>query len=196
MKSSTCRLLLWVSLLIGACTAEPAENQAEQPKAAAPSAVEAAPLPGLSAAAYNGWIAVGGTLTLGMGHEVGKDFVSLLARQHSISIRNAAVYKEGLSGLLQRLPRLTEQHPAGFIIELEGRGVPLSAFERDLRRLQPLLKGYPLIVIGAAASDAHQRAAAQFAAHMGAPFVEARAPAPSAAQLAARILPLLSEKAR
>lgn len=159
--SPLCLLLALLS-----CAQPATEEQPPKPEPAmAPDTI-----PQLSLPQFDGWIACGGSLTLGGSAAASDAYPAILLQLPDVDspLLNAAIAGETLAGLLQRLPVLLSRQPQGLILELgqedEQAQISMAHFQQQLGQLGHLpATETRLIIIGTAKKTDYIRAIRTFA---------------------------------
>lgn len=193
--SPLCLLLALLS-----CAQPSTDEQPPKPEPAmAPDTI-----PQLSLPQFDGWIACGGSLTLGGSATASDAYPAILLQLPDVDspLLNAAIAGETLAGLLQRLPVLLSRQPQGLILELgqedERAQTPMADFQQQLGQLEQLPAAeIRLIIIGTAKSADYIRTIKAFAQQRQASLLDGRSLLDTAATpqahlaLAQQIKPLM-----
>lgn len=138
-------------------------------------------IPHLNLPQFDGWIACGGSLTLGGSAAASDAYPAALLQLPGVdgSLLNAAIAGETLAGLLQRLPILLSRQPQGLILELghedERTQTSMTDFQRQLGQLEQLpTTEIHLILIGTAKNADYIRAIKAFAQQQQASLLDGR----------------------
>lgn len=170
--SPLCLLLALLS-----CAQPSAEEQPPRPEPAmAPDTMQQLSLP-----QFDGWIACGGSLTLGGSAAASDAYPDILLQLPDVDspLLNAAIAGETLAGLLQRLPVLLSRQPQGLILELgqedERAQTPMADFQQQLDQLEQLASTeFRLILIGTAKRADYIRTIKAFAQQRQASLLDGR----------------------